>query len=82
MAFDESPSQTVALNTPRVPDGDRATLSLGVGYVIDENFTLDAAYTRLFVDDMAIANVQQGHTLNGRIELSAQVFSIQARYRF
>ena len=82
VAFDESPSQTVALNTPRVPDGDRATLSLGVGYVIDENFTLDAAYTRLFVDDMAIANVQQGHTLNGRIELSAQVFSIQARYRF
>ena len=82
LAFDESPSQNVALNTPRVPDGDRITLSLGAGYAIDEHFSVDAAYTRLLVDDMASANVQQGHTLNGVFELEADVFSMQARYRF
>lgn len=53
-AYDQSPSRNDALRTPRIPDSDRYWASVGATYHINYHFSIDAAYTHVFVKDTEI----------------------------
>jgi long-chain fatty acid transport protein len=48
LGFDESPTKE-AYRNPTAPDNDRIVLSVGAGYHITDNVSLDAGYTHFFI---------------------------------
>lgn len=48
LGFDESPEKE-AYRNPTAPDNDRIVLSVGAGYHITDNVSLDAGYTHFFI---------------------------------
>jgi long-chain fatty acid transport protein len=50
IAYDQSPIPDETRG-PRIPGADRTWLSAGLGYELTPGFTVDAAYTHVFVDD-------------------------------
>jgi len=89
--FDDSPVRDED-RTPRIPDADRKWLVLGAGYRLSEAFSIDFAYTHIFVSDFdiddtevttgAASGLPVGNTLNGEYQASADIFSLQVSWRF
>lgn len=88
LAYDETPVPSASLRTPRLPGNSRKWLSLGGTYVINKVFTVDVAYSHLFVSDVAINNTFESSvptlaaTLNGTYQASVDIFSAQLRWNF
>lgn len=51
VAYDETPIESAAYRTPRIPDGSRLWLAGGVGYKFSNSLSLNAGYVHLFVND-------------------------------
>ena len=82
-AYDESPIPDAAHRTPRIPDGDRAWLTLGAGIRASENCVVDIGYLHVLFHetDMNIIGAT-GDNLVGSYEGSVDVASIQATWGF
>jgi long-chain fatty acid transport protein len=87
VAFDESPIPDET-RTPRIPGNDRTWLSIGANYSPYAWFTVNAAYTHLFVKDGDIdldasdpGNASRG-SLNAEVENSVDVATVSATLRF
>ena len=86
IAYDESPIRSEETITPRIPGNDRTWLSVGLGYVPAESWSLDFAYSHLFISDTDIANgpsqSSSGTTLVGSYESGVDILSAQATFNF
>ena len=87
LAYDESPVPD-ATRTPRIPDEDRYWISFGLGYEPTEWFSVDFAYTHIFLPDADIdlkasdeGNAFRGN-FSGSYDTEIDIISIQARLRF
>lgn len=82
VAYDQTPT-TDATRTPRVPDGDRTWISIGVGYKVSDQLKFDAGYVHLFVNDANINHTSATFSqLVGHSESSGNVFGISGQYLF
>jgi len=82
-AYDETPVPDANHRTPRIPDADRIWLSLGAGYQVSENLSVDVGYTHLFINDSRVQQMgATGDYLNGSYEGSVDIASIQANWKF
>lgn len=87
VAYDESPIPD-AYRTPRVPDSDRIWLSLGLGYQVSPQGTVDVSYTHIFfkdsnqnkVNDTTVPALQDN--LKGHYDNYADILSAQYTYNF
>ncbi len=83
VAWDESPVPNAELRTARLPGNDRAWLSFGGSYQLNERMSADFGYSHLFVDDTRInKTTATGGTLAGTYDSSADIVSLQVNYRF
>jgi long-chain fatty acid transport protein len=88
IGMDESPTNDES-RTPRLPDNDRKLYSVGLSWHASENFSVDAAFQRIEIDDPTIAlspNFATGGSdfasLQGSYSGSANLYGISAQYRF
>ena len=82
LAFDEAPQTDQEFVTVRVPDQDRFWTSVGFNYAFSSNASVDVGYAHLFVDDSEINKVAQGNRLRGDFDSQADIFGLQANWRF
>lgn len=87
VAYDQSPVDE-AHTTPRIPDGDRSWMSLGVGWAPLPWLSVDAAVTHIFVEDAKVrleasesGNASRGD-LDADYENSIDLVSVSAKLRF
>ncbi len=82
IAYDNTPTID-ATRTPRVPDGSRTWLAIGVGYQYTEALKFDAGFVHLWVDDGKVDHMTSTFsTLVGHFESSGNVLGMSAQYRF
>jgi long-chain fatty acid transport protein len=85
--YDETPTVN-GFRSTRTPDGDRYWLSAGLSYDVSDNFTVDVAYTHVFIDDADIDTRQPGAlpilSTNTRAvsEGSVDIIAAALRYKF
>lgn len=87
VAYDQTPVRE-AYATPRIPDGDRTWLSIGIGWNPLPWLALDAALTHIFVEDTAVrlqatdtGNASRGD-LDADYESSINLVALSARVSF
>lgn len=80
VAYDQSPVPN-ATRTPRIPGEDRTWLSLGVNYAPTPNFSIDAGYTHIFVDDSTVDQTALG-PFTATFENSVDILTVQGTFRF
>ncbi len=93
-AFDQSAVDN-SNRTPRIPDADRTWISGGASYAISKAFSIDMAFTHIFVKDsiLALKAIPDGTTaatsnntfrgnLNGDFQNHINILALQARYSF
>jgi long-chain fatty acid transport protein len=88
IGLDETPTNDKA-RTPRLPDNDRKLYSIGVSWHASENFSVDAAFQHIKIDDTPIGLAPDFATggsdfasLQGTYSGSANLWGISAQYRF
>lgn len=87
VAYDQSPV-TDKHRTPRIPNGDRYWVSLGVGWKPASWLSVDAAYTHIFVEDTEVDLTTGGVGNQFRGNLAADyasaidIVAISGRVRF
>lgn len=83
VARDETPSNDAA-RTPRLPDGNRDWISVGLSWNASEALEVNAGYTRILVDDPTINNPENssGARLAGSYSANANLFGVSAQYKF
>jgi long-chain fatty acid transport protein len=87
--YDETPTVN-GFRSTRTPDGDRYWLSAGLSYDVSDNFTVDVAYTHVFIADADIDTRQPvvprlpGRSTNTRAvsEGSVDILAAALRYKF
>lgn len=77
VAFDESPIPD-ANRTARLPGNDRTWVSIGARYQSSPNFSIDAGYTHVFVDDSSVV----GLTHTADYTFSVDVIAVQGTFKF
>lgn len=83
IAKDESPTNDT-YRTPRLPDKDRKIFTVGATWNVSDNFSVDAAYMRINVDDPTIngATSSSSSRLTGRFDAHADLFGVAAQFKF
>ena len=82
LAYDETPTNDIT-RTPRVPDGSRTWLSVGIGYKWSDALRFDAGFVHLWVDDGTIDHTTSTFNhLTGSFESSGNVLGISGQYLF
>lgn len=82
LAFDQSPVTNIN-RTARLPDSNRVLLSVGVGYKLMEQMSIDVGYTHIFLPYGA--NLDQtvtASTLKGSYSSSVDLFGLQLTFTF
>jgi long-chain fatty acid transport protein len=83
VAWDESPVPDAEHRTVRIPCSDRTWLAFGLGYQPSEQWLIDAGFMWVWFEDVRINNeYAPGARVVGDFEGEAQVYSLQARYKF
>ena len=84
IALDQTPIDSAEDRTPRIPGNDRKWLSLGVGYDLGNDMSIDVGYSHLFVSDTPINNTDPVHTyvITGSYEASVDILSAQLNMSF
>ena len=88
-AYDQSPVDD-AHRTARVPSSDRQWLTFGVGYVVDQNLSIDVAAGYLFMYPMDLNEVNKNvdntqkdaASVTGEYEIDVFGLSAQVNYKF
>ncbi|WP_277374152.1 outer membrane protein transport protein [Pseudomonas sp. AA-38] len=87
VALDQTPTRN-STRDARIPDGDRTFVSFGGSYrfASEPNLSIDAAYSRQFVDKARLRTVNQdrlgGARMDGEVKARGDVFSLSATYKF
>lgn len=82
VAYDQTPTID-ATRTPRVPDGDRTWLSLGVGYKASDDLRFDAGFVHLWVKNGKVDHMTNTYsTLAGEFRSKGNVLGVSGQYRF
>lgn len=94
LAYDETPVPSAALQSPRVPDGNRTWYSFGLGWQIGKRSSIDFGMAYLDVDTPKIDNTinpvpwnsanttTPGYNLNGEYDASVWIGSFQYNVAF
>lgn len=83
LARDQTPIPSPEDRTARIPGDDRTWLSLGFGYNVDAETSIDVGFSHLFVSDTEINNVDAfGHTLTGKYDADVNILSVQGNFKF
>jgi long-chain fatty acid transport protein len=82
VAADESPTNDEA-RTPRLPDNDRMLYTIGLGWNVSDNLSVDVAYMNIQIDETPIdVTSSSSSRLVGNFDGHADLFGVSARYRF
>ncbi|MDR9879046.1 outer membrane protein transport protein [Pseudomonas allii] len=82
LTFDQSPTNNKD-RSPRIPTGDRTIFSLGLGYDVMPNMTVDVAYSYLKEEPVKVARANAlGQSYNAKYENSANGFGLGVTYKF
>ncbi|CAI8759147.1 OmpP1/FadL family transporter [Pseudomonas zeae] len=82
LTLDQSPTNNTD-RSPRIPSGDRTIFSLGAGYDILPNMTLDAAYSYLKEESVKVNRSNAlGQSYSAKFANSAHGFGLGLSYRF
>ncbi|BDB21198.1 membrane protein [Pseudomonas sp. CYM-20-01] len=82
LTFDQSPTNNKD-RSPRIPTGDRTIFSLGLGYDVMPNMTVDLAYSYLKEEPVKVARANAlGQSYNAKYENSANGFGLGVTYKF
>ena len=83
-AYDNTPVRNSVDRTPRLPDEDRQTLGVGLGYKWSERQRFDIAYDHLFVRNAKVDNTDPTgvHTIRGNFDTHVDVFSFGSTLSF
>ncbi|MBN0977983.1 MULTISPECIES: outer membrane protein transport protein [Pseudomonas] len=82
LTFDQSPTNNTN-RSPRIPTGDRTIFSVGLGYAVMDNMTIDLAYSYLQEEDVKVnSHNKLGQTYNAKYENSANGFGLGMTYKF
>ena len=82
--YDMNPVKEKYFET-RVPDSDRVAFSIGAGYAVAKNLSVDVSYTYLMFLERTIHDSVQDlatDTINGKYKTSAHLPSIGVNYKF
>lgn len=81
--FVETPIPSANLETA-LPDSDKHCVTFGVGYKINDDLTIDAAYFGVFAVDRDVTNdvASSSSDLDGEYEGYANIFSVGFTYRY
>ena len=83
VAWEKSPVQAAAERSPRLPDNDRIWGSLGMSYALNSSFTIDAAYSHVWIDDGQIDRTDsKGVRLLANTSSSLDIVSVGARIKW
>ncbi|QGP55522.1 Putative outer membrane protein precursor [Piscirickettsia salmonis] len=82
-AFDQTPTNNIDRDA-RIPDSNRIWATIGVGYHIDKNFSVDAVYQRIFMQDSTINKTSTDALNNVQANYSgyANVFGLGLSWKF
>lgn len=75
VAYDESPVDD-DFRTLRIPDGDRIWLSVGASYALNENLSIDAGYSFIFIEDVSLGENDPTIDTDSLGEGTIQIFSL------
>ncbi|VVM75063.1 Outer membrane protein P1 [Pseudomonas fluorescens] len=82
LTFDQSPTNNTD-RSPRIPTGDRTIFSLGLGYAVMDNMTIDLAYSYLKEEPVKINRANAlGSSYNAKYENSSNGFGLGITYKF
>ena len=82
VAYDQTPTID-ATREPRVPDGNRTWLSVGVGYKVSDTLKFDAGFAHLWVDNGTINNQSATFsTLVGSFQSKGNVLGVSGQFLF
>lgn len=82
IAYDQTPLSD-QFRSPRLTDEDRTWVSVGARYQVSPNFSIDAGYTHIFIDDAHLnITLPPLPTLTADYENSVDIITAQATFRF
>jgi long-chain fatty acid transport protein len=82
VGYDETPTHDDT-RTPRLPDNNRTVYTLGLTWNATPNFSVDAAYMRVQIDDPSVDTTSSsGSHLTGEFTGHADLLGVSAQYRF
>lgn len=79
VAYDETPTKS-KYRDPRIPDNDRYWVNLGATYAINQNFSVDGAYSHFFSPDQKV-NVTQASGSSATSTLPLEVNQVSGKYK-
>lgn len=88
IAYDKSVVESSSDRTVRFPDTDRIWLSLGAGFQVSKNLSMDVGYSHIFANEATIesptvvAGKPTMQTLTGTFDTEGDIFSLQLNYQF
>ena len=81
LTFDQSPTNNTD-RSPRIPTGDRTIFSVGLGYKVMDNMTVDLAYSYLKEEDVKVNNTSLPSNYSAKYENRANGFGLGMTYTF
>lgn len=81
LTFDQSPTNNKD-RSPRIPTGDRTIFSVGLGYKVMDNMTVDLAYSYLKEEDVKVNNTSLPSNYQAKYQNSANGFGLGMTYTF
>jgi long-chain fatty acid transport protein len=83
ISYDQTPIRNAIYRTPRLPDADRITPAIGVGYDLTDATTIDFAYQHIFGGTVGL-NIASASSdrLVGKTDFSVDVVALQLTFRY
>ena len=84
-AYDPTPVPSGEFRTARLPDADRIWGSVGLGYALSSNWSVDLGYTHLWLNDSRIDNTTESaapNTLSGEYSGDVDILGVQLNAHF
>jgi long-chain fatty acid transport protein len=81
LSFDQSPTNNTD-RSPRIPTGDRTIFSVGMGYAVMDNMTVDVAYSYLKEESVKVNKSNALGSYSSKYENSANGFGLGVTYKF
>ena len=85
VGYDETPTNIISRD-PRIPDGSRRLVGMGVGYQATDHMTIDLGYQHQFVSDTPVDQTNPialgDGTMQGKFKDHGDVVSLSGTYRF
>jgi len=84
-AYDPTPVPNSEFRTARLPDADRIWASVGLGYEISKRWSVDVAYTHIWLNDSSADSTTESsirNNLNGQYEGKVDILGVQLNAHF